>query len=167
MDYIIAIDQGTSSSRCIIYDRQANPVAMAQQQLKSYYPEPGWVEQDAEEIWRTQAEVIRQAMSQPGLQASDIAAIGITNQRETVVVWDRLTGKPIHNAIVWQDRRTADECSRLREAGLEPMIQAKTGLVIDPYITDTKVLWILNPVVGARGTAIQENWLSRRRSLLV
>jgi glycerol kinase len=153
MDYIIAIDQGTSSSRCIIYDRQANPVAMAQQQLKSYYPEPGWVEQDAEEIWRTQAEVIRQAMSQPGLQASDIAAIGITNQRETVVVWDRLTGKPIHNAIVWQDRRTADECSRLREAGLEPMIQAKTGLVIDPYFSATKIRWILNHVVGAREKA--------------
>jgi glycerol kinase len=153
MDHIIAIDQGTGSSRCIIYDRQAHPVSTAQQQLKSCYPEPGWVEQDAEEIWRTQAEAIRRAMSQRRLQASDIIAIGITNQRETVIVWDRLTGKPIHNAIVWQDRRTADECGRLQEAGLEPMIQAKTGLIIDPYFSATKIRWILDHVEGARERA--------------
>lgn len=150
MNYIMAIDQGTSSSRCIIYDRQAHPVAMAQQQLKSYYPEPGWVEQDAEEIWQTQIEAIRLAMSQRRLQVSDIIAIGITNQRETVVVWDRITGKPIHNAIVWQDRRTADECRRLQEAGLEPLIQNKTGLLVDPYFSATKIRWILDHVAGAR-----------------
>lgn len=153
MNYIMAIDQGTSSSRCIIYDRRAHPVAMAQQPLKSCYPEPGWVEQDAEDIWRTQAETIRLALSQRQLQASDLIAVGITNQRETVVVWDRLTGKPIHNAIVWQDRRTAEECRRLQEAGLEPMIRAKTGLLIDPYFSATKIRWILDHVEGAREKA--------------
>ncbi len=153
MDYIVAIDQGTSSSRCIIYDRQARPIAMAQQEFEQLFPEPGWVEHDAEAIWRSQLDVFKQAMSQLQLQPSDIAGIGVTNQRETAVVWDRFTGKPIYNAIVWQDRRTADECNRLKEAGLEPMINAKTGLLADAYFSATKIRWILDHVDGARGKA--------------
>ena len=153
MKYILAIDQGTSSSRCILYDQQANPVAMAQQEFEQIFPQPGWVEHDAEEIWQTQAVVFKQVMSQLQLCPADIAGIGITNQRETTVVWDRLTGKPIYNAIVWQDRRTADECTRLKDAGLEPMVNAKTGLVIDAYFSATKVSWILDHVEGAREKA--------------
>ena len=153
MKYILAIDQGTSSSRCILYDRQANPVAMAQQEFKQLFPHPGWVEHDAEEIWQTQAGVFKQVMMQLQLCPADIAGIGITNQRETTVVWERSTGKPIYNAIVWQDRRTADECARLKEAGLETMVQAKTGLVIDAYFSATKVRWILDHVEGAREKA--------------
>ena len=153
MKYILAIDQGTSSSRCILYDQQANPVAMAQQEFEQIFPKPGWVEHDAEEIWQTQAGVFKQVMGQFHLCPADIAGIGITNQRETTVVWERSTGKPIYNAIVWQDRRTADECTRLKEAGLEPMVKAKTGLLIDAYFSATKVRWILDHVDGAREKA--------------
>jgi len=153
MKYILAIDQGTSSSRCILYDRQVNPVAMAQQEFEQIFPKPGWVEHDAEEIWQTQAGVFKQVMMQLQLCPADIAGIGITNQRETTVVWERRTGKPIYNAIVWQDRRTADECTRLKETGLEPMVQAKTGLLIDAYFSATKVRWILDHVDGAREKA--------------
>jgi glycerol kinase len=153
MKYILALDQGTSSSRCILYDQQANPVAMAQQEFEQLFPHPGWVEHDAEEIWQTQAGVFRQVMSQLQLCPADIAGIGITNQRETTVVWERRTGKPVYNAIVWQDRRTADECTRLKEAGLEPVVKAKTGLVIDAYFSATKVRWILDHVDGAREKA--------------
>ena len=153
MKYILAIDQGTSSSRCILYDQQANPVAMAQQEFQQIFPKPGWVEHDAKEIWRTQARVFQQVMSQRQLCPADIAGIGITNQRETTVVWERRTGKPVYNAIVWQDRRTADECSRLKETGLEPMVMAKTGLVIDAYFSATKIRWILDNVEGAREKA--------------
>jgi glycerol kinase len=153
MKYIIAIDQGTSSSRCIVYDGEAKPVALAQQEFAQIFPEPGWVEHDAEEIWRSQAGVFKQAMSQLRLSPADIAGIGITNQRETAVVWNRKTGKPVYNAIVWQDRRTASECSRLKQAGLEPMVKAKTGLLLDPYFSATKVCWILDHVDGAREQA--------------
>jgi glycerol kinase len=153
MKYILAIDQGTSSSRCVLYDQQARPVAMAQQEFRQLFSKPGWVEHDAEEIWQTQARVFKKVMMQLQLCPADIAGIGITNQRETTVVWERRTGKPIYNAIVWQDRRTADECSRLKEAGLEPMVQAKTGLVIDAYFSATKVRWILDHVDGAREKA--------------
>jgi len=153
MKYILAIDQGTSSSRCILYNQQANPVAMAQQEFDQIFPQPGWVEHDADEIWQTQAGVFKQVMSQLQLCTADIAGIGITNQRETTVVWERRTGKPVYNAIVWQDRRTADECTRLKEAGLEPMVNAKTGLVIDAYFSATKVRWILDHVEGAREKA--------------
>jgi glycerol kinase len=153
MKYILAIDQGTSSSRCILYDQQAKPVAMAQQEFEQLFPHPGWVEHDAEEIWQTQAGVFKQVMGQLQLWPADIAGIGITNQRETTVVWDRRTGKPVYNAIVWQDRRTADDCTRLKEAGLEPMVNAKTGLVIDAYFSATKVRWILDHVEGAREKA--------------
>jgi glycerol kinase len=153
MKYILAIDQGTSSSRCILYDQQASPVAMAQQEFEQIFPQPGWVEHDAEEIWQSQAGVFKQVMSQLQLCPADIAGIGITNQRETTVVWERSTGKPIYNAIVWQDRRTADECMRLKEAGLEPIVKAKTGLLIDAYFSATKVRWILDHVDGAREKA--------------
>lgn len=153
MPYILAIDQGTSSSRCIIYDDQAKPLAIAQQEVKSLFPQPGWVEQDAEKIWQTQVWAFKQALQQIQLQTTDIAAIGITNQRETTVVWERSTGKPVYNAIVWQDSRTADACMRLKEAGLETMISAKTGLLIDAYFSATKLQWILDNVEGARSKA--------------
>jgi glycerol kinase len=153
MKYILAIDQGTSSSRCILYDKAAQPVAIGQQEFKQIYPQPGWVEHNAEEIWQSQAAVINKVMKEKNLQAPDIAGCGITNQRETTVIWDRSTGKPIHNAIVWQDRRTAEECKRLKEAGYEPLIQAKTGLLLDPYFSATKVKWLLDHVEGARAKA--------------
>lgn len=153
MKYILAIDQGTSSSRCILYNQESQPVAVAQQEFRQIYPKPGWVEHDAEEIWQSQVSVIKQAMQEKCLESSDIAGIGITNQRETVVLWERKTGKPIHNAIVWQDRRTADECTRLKDAGFEPLIQAKTGLLLDAYFSATKIKWLLNNVENARTKA--------------
>ncbi|MEQ1740656.1 MAG: glycerol kinase, partial [Methyloglobulus sp.] len=153
MTYILAIDQGTSSSRCILYNRDAQPVAIAQQEFRQIYPQPGWVEHDAEEIWQSQINVIKQVLQEKNLKSSDIAGIGITNQRETTVVWDRRTGKPIYNAIVWQDRRTADECNRLKAAGFEPLIQDKTGLLLDAYFSATKIKWLLDHVDGARAKA--------------
>jgi glycerol kinase len=153
MKYILAIDQGTSSSRCILYNQDAQPVAVAQQEFRQIYPQPGWVEHDAEEIWQSQVDVFKQVMKEKNLKPSDIAGIGITNQRETVVLWERQTGKPIHNAIVWQDRRTAGECTRLKDLGYEPMIQAKTGLLLDAYFSATKIVWLLDNVKDARAKA--------------
>ena len=153
MQYILAIDQGTSSSRSIIYDHQAQPIAIAQQTFKQHYPYPGWIEHDAEEIWRSQAEAFRQVLGQAQLQPPDIAGIGITNQRETTVVWERNTGKPIYNAIVWQDRRTAETCQQLKEAGFEIMVKAKTGLLLDAYFSATKIGWLLDHIKGARAQA--------------
>jgi len=153
MRYILAIDQGTSSSRCILFDQQANPVAMAQREFTQYFPRPGWVEHDATEIWQSQLDVCRQVLAERHLSPANIAGIGITNQRETTVIWERSTGKPIHNAIVWQDRRTADDCERLKSDGLEAMVNGKTGLVIDPYFSATKIRWLLNHVEGARAKA--------------
>ncbi len=153
MKYILAIDQGTSSSRCILYNQDAQPVGVAQQEFKQHYPQLGWVEHDAEEIWQSQVDVFKQVMKEKNLKPSDIAGIGITNQRETVVLWERKTGKPIHNAIVWQDRRTAGECARLKDLGYEPMIQAKTGLLFDAYFSATKIVWLLDNVEGARAKA--------------
>ncbi|MGZ8160970.1 MAG: FGGY family carbohydrate kinase, partial [Methylobacter sp.] len=153
MRYILAIDQGTSSSRCVLYDQQATQVAMAQQAFTQRFPHPGWVEHDAEEIWASQSEVVRQVLRQAQLAPADIAAIGITNQRETTVIWERSTGKPIYNAIVWQDRRTADDCIRLKQAGAEAMVKAKTGLMLDAYFSATKISWLLEHVEGARAQA--------------
>ncbi len=153
MTYILAIDQGTSSSRCILYNHEAQPVALAQQEFRQHYPQSGWVEHDTDEIWQSQAQVVRQVMREKDLKPSDIAGIGITNQRETTVIWDRKTGKPIYNAIVWQDRRTSDECNRLKDAGYEQMIQAKTGLLLDAYFSATKIKWLLDHVEGARAKA--------------
>ena len=151
--YILAIDQGTTSSRTIVFDQAGGIVAMAQQEFTQIFPKPGWVEHDAEEIWTTQFNTMQTALADAKLTAADIAAIGITNQRETAVVWNRETGKPIHNAIVWQDRRTADFCDQLKEQGAAAKIQEKTGLVIDAYFSGTKFKWLLDNVSGARALA--------------
>ena len=151
--YIMALDQGTTSSRAIIFNREGRVIATAQKEFTQYFPQPGWVEHDANEIWSTQLGVATEAISQAGLSLEDIAAIGITNQRETTVVWDRATGKPVYNAIVWQDRRTSSFCDELREKGLDKIILDKTGLILDSYFSATKVRWILDHVTGARERA--------------
>lgn len=151
--YIMALDAGTTSNRCILFDRQGNTCSMAQKEFTQYYPKPGWVEHDADEIWSTQLEVAQQAMRNIGATAADIAAIGITNQRETTVVWDRATGKPVCRAIVWQCRRTAEYCDSLKAKGLVEEYRAKTGLVIDAYFSGSKLRWILENIPGARERA--------------
>jgi glycerol kinase len=151
--YLLAIDQGTTSTRAIVFDAALKPVASAQQEFTQLYPGPGQVEHDPEEVWTSVVATVRAAMAKAALQARDIAAIGITNQRETTVVWDRASGKPIHNAIVWQDRRTADVCAALRQSGHESQIAARTGLVLDPYFSATKIGWLLDRVEGARAAA--------------
>jgi glycerol kinase len=150
---VIAIDQGTTSTRAIAFDAALQPLASAQQELRQIYPAPGEVEHDPEEVWAAAVTSVRAAMTKAGLTAKDIAGIGITNQRETTVIWDRATGQPIHNAIVWQDRRTADFCDRLRRSGHEPEIAAKTGLLLDPYFSASKIAWLLDHVSGARSLA--------------
>jgi glycerol kinase len=152
-EYLLAIDQGTTSTRAIVFDAALAPVATAQQEFAQIYPAPGLVEHDPEHIWTTTIATVRSAMAKAGADAGDIAALGITNQRETTLVWDRLTGRPIHNAIVWQDRRTADRCAALREAGHEPAIAARTGLLLDPFFSATKIGWLLDHVAGARDAA--------------
>jgi glycerol kinase len=149
----MAIDQGTTSSRAIIFNVGGEIVAVGQREFKQHFPQPGWVEHDAEEIWASQRDVAIEALKKANLKAADVGAIGITNQRETVVVWDRSTGKPIHRAIVWQDRRTAATCDRLRADGREPVVHKKTGLLLDPYFSGTKVGWLLDNVQGARAAA--------------
>ena len=151
--YIMALDAGTTSNRCILFDTTGNIAGMAQKEFTQYFPEPGWVEHDADEIFATQLEVARQAMINAGIGADQIAAIGITNQRETTVVWNKHTGRPVYNAIVWQCRRTADLCTKLAEDGHVDTIRQKTGLVIDPYFSATKIRWILDHVPGAQGQA--------------
>ncbi|MEG0053929.1 MAG: glycerol kinase GlpK, partial [Comamonas sp.] len=151
--YLLALDQGTSSSRSIVFDAQGRLVASAQMELPQIYPQPGWVEHDPLEIWRTQLTTAKEALSKAGLGARDIRAVGITNQRETTVVWNRATGKPIHHAIVWQDRRAEPICAALRDAGMADSIQQKTGLLIDAYFSGTKLQWLLNHVPGARVAA--------------
>src|SRR5437016_12533782 len=153
MKYILALDQGTTSSRAIIFDHAGSIKAVAQKEFPQIFPRPGWVEHNAQDIWSTQAGVAAQALAQAGLAPGDIAAIGITNQRETTVVWDRTTGKPICNAIVWQDRRTARACDKLRARGLAKTIRKKTGLVVDAYFSGTKLQWILNNIPGAKAKA--------------
>ncbi len=151
--YILSIDQGTTSSRALLFDQNASHVATVQKEFSQYFPENGWVEHDPEEIWKSTLEVIRGVVNRAGINASEIAGIGITNQRETTIVWDRRNGKPVYNAIVWQDRRTADKCESLRSEQTQDMIRAKTGLVIDPYFSATKIAWILDNVDGARELA--------------
>ncbi|TAM08471.1 MAG: glycerol kinase [Paraburkholderia sp.] len=153
--YILALDQGTTSSRAMLFDRQGNIVSSAQKEFEQIYPRPGWVEHDPQEIWSSQAGVAAEAVTRAGLNGASIAAIGITNQRETTIVWDRETGHPIYNAIVWQDHRTADFCDQLKAQGLEAMVRAKTGLPIDSYFSATKIRWILDNVEGAREKARQ------------
>ena len=155
MPYILAFDQGTTSSRAIVFDHQGRIHATAQREFEQIFPRPGWVEHDPQEIWSSQMGVATEALSRVGLTARDIAAIGITNQRETTVVWDRRSGQPVHNAIVWQDRRTAGLCDRMKADGLEAIFQRKSGLVIDAYFAGTKIKWILDHVEGARDLARQ------------
>ncbi|SEK91961.1 glycerol kinase [Atopomonas hussainii] len=151
--YLLAIDQGTTSSRAIVFSPQGLPVARAQQEFKQYFPQDGWVEHDGEEVWLTTLKVCREALANAGIGAEQVAAIGITNQRETTLVWDAQSGKLIHPAIVWQDRRTADYCAELKAAGHESRVSDKTGLLIDPYFSATKLRWILHTVPGARERA--------------
>lgn len=151
--YVLALDQGTTSSRAIVFDHNGTAIAMGQKEFPQYFPQPGWVEHDAEEIWKSQLAVAKTALRKAKLKAEDIAAIGITNQRETTVVWDRETGKPIHNAIVWQDRRTASLCDSLKKPAIAKQIQNKTGLIPDAYFSGTKIQWLLDNVKGARKKA--------------
>lgn len=153
--YILSLDQGTTSSRAIVFDRTGTILSIAQKEFQQIFPQSGWVEHDATEIWSSQIGVVNEALAQMDISASDIAAIGITNQRETTVVWERKTGKPIHNAIVWQDRRTAEVCDKLKAAGHADLVQEKTGLVLDAYFSGTKLQWLLDNVPGAREKAEQ------------
>ncbi|MFV9475471.1 glycerol kinase GlpK [Advenella sp. RU8] len=172
MDYLLAIDQGTSSSRCILFDRQGNIVAMAQQEFPQYYPQSGWVEHEPQEIWQSQLATLQEVIRKSGVSPSQIAAAGITNQRETTLVWHRKTGQPLCRAIVWQDRRGEALCSTLREKGLAPFIQERTGLKLDAYFSATKLCWILENVPDARRLAEQgelafgtvDTWLLRQLS---
>jgi glycerol kinase len=150
---ILALDQGTTSSRAIIFDRNGKIISQAQQEFRQIYPQSGWVEHDPMEIWHTQIAVAKIALQQSGLSASDMKAIGITNQRETTIVWDKASGQPIYNAIVWQDRRTAEICERLKNKGLENTVRERSGLVIDAYFSGTKISWILDHIAGAREKA--------------
>ncbi len=152
--HILAIDQGTTSSRAIIFNEQLEIVAVAQQEFEQFFPQSGWVEHDPEEIWSTTLATCRQALKKSDLPAADITAIGITNQRETTILWDKDTGIPIHKAIVWQDRRTSDYCDQLREQGHDPMITTRTGLLLDSYFSGTKIKWLLDNVPGAREKAV-------------
>ena len=151
--YLMALDQGTTSSRCIIFNKQGEIVSSAQKEFTQYFPESGWVEQDPNEIWSSELGVMVEAMARKGIESDEIAAIGITNQRETTICWDRITGEPVYNAIVWQCRRTAPMVDRLKEEGYEEIIKSKTGLILDPYFSATKIAWILENVEGARDKA--------------
>lgn len=153
MTYLLALDQGTSSSRSIVFDEGGHIVAQAQLELPQIYPQPGWVEHDPLEIWRTQLATARDALAKAGIAARDIRAVGITNQRETTVLWNRKTGQPVHHAIVWQDRRAEPACAQLRSQGHAATIQAKTGLLVDAYFSGTKLQWMLDHVPGARDAA--------------
>jgi glycerol kinase len=152
-EYILAIDQGTTSSRAIVFDRDRRIAGVGQKEFTQYFPQDGWVEHDPEEIWESVVWAVKTALAEAGIAANDVAAIGITNQRETTLIWDKDTGKPIHNAIVWQDRRTATYCAELRQAGHEDEVCEKTGLLLDPYFAGTKVKWLLDNVEGARARA--------------
>ncbi len=153
MTYILAIDQGTTSSRAILFDARMRARETGQEEFPQHFPNSGWVEHDPTDLWRTVVTTVRAAMKKAGASAADIRAIGITNQRETTLVWDRKTGDPIYNAIVWQDRRTAEDCAALRADGFEEIVTARTGLLLDPYFSATKLRWILENVEGARARA--------------
>jgi glycerol kinase len=150
MRYLLALDQGTTSSRALLFDERAALLGMAQEEHPQIYPEPGWVEHDPELLWQTQVGTARRVLAEHGVCGREIAAIEISNQRETTLLWDRESGRPLANAIVWQDRRTAPHCERLREEGLEPMVRDKTGLLLDPYFSATKLAWLLAHLPGAR-----------------
>ncbi|HCC71249.1 MAG TPA: glycerol kinase, partial [Bacteroidales bacterium] len=153
--YILALDQGTTSSRAILFDKDGKIVSQARKEFRQIYPAPGLVEHDPFEIWSSQMSVISEVIAQAGIESRDILALGITNQRETVILWDKKTGKPVYNAIVWQDRRTADICDRLINDGLDTLIQKRTGLVPDAYFSATKIKWILDNIPGVRHKAME------------
>ena len=153
MRYILALDQGTTSSRAIVFDAEGRVRGVGQKEFRQIFPHNGWVEHDANELWSTQIGVAQEALANARIRADDVAAIGLTNQRETVVVWDRKTGKPVYNAVVWQDRRTAAYCDELKAAGHEALVRERTGLLIDPYFSGTKLRWLLDNVSGARERA--------------
>src|SRR3954466_13103384 len=153
MRYVLALDQGTTSSRAIVFDEEGRAVASAQREFEQHYPQPGWVEHDPQEIYRTQRETAREAVRKANVPLKRLMAVGITNQRETTLLWDRQSGEPLHNAIVWQDRRTAARCAELKEVGAESLVRERTGLVIDPYFSGTKLAWLLDEIPGARGRA--------------
>ena len=153
MRYVLALDQGTTSSRAILFDENGRPVETAQREFRQIFPQPGWVEHDAKEIYETQRDTAREVLRKTEVALKDVMGIGITNQRETTIIWDRQTGEPIHNAIVWQDRRTAPQCAELKKMGAESLVRERTGLVIDPYFSGTKIAWLLDNVRGARGRA--------------
>ena len=153
MRYILALDQGTTSSRAILFDEHGKPVDTAQREFRQIFPQPGWVEHDAKEIYQTQRDTAREVLRRTEVPLKDVMGIGITNQRETTIVWDRQTGEPIHHAIVWQDRRTAPQCAELKKMGAEGLVRERTGLVIDPYFSGTKISWLLDNVPGARARA--------------
>src|SRR5213083_1656244 len=155
MPYILALDQGTTSSRAIVFDRDGGIRAVAQKEFRQIFPHAGWVEHDPQEIWASQIGVAVEALGRAQIDPSDVAAVGITNQRETTIIWDRETGEPIHHAIVWQCRRTAGDCDRMRAEGLASLFQQRTGLVLDSYFSGTKVRWLLDHVPGARELAAQ------------
>src|SRR4051794_16381830 len=158
---ILAIDQGTTGTTCLVFDRDARIVGRAYSELHQHFPRPGWVEHDPNEIWEVSCRVAGEALAAAGIAGSDLSAIGISNQRETVVAWDPRTGEPVHNALVWQDRRTAARCDELREAGHERLVRERTGLVIDPYFSGTKIEWLLEHVDAAREAALGtiDSWL--------
>ena len=151
--YVLAIDQGTTSTRAVVLDRRLAVRAQVHQEFRQVFPKPGWVEHDLEDIWATTVAVIRRALREAGVDGKEIAAIGITNQRETTGLWDRRSSRPLHHAIVWQDRRTTDACARLKADGKEPWVRERTGLVLDPYFSGTKLAWLLEHVRGAREKA--------------
>src|SRR5690625_2668406 len=152
-DYIMAIDQGTTSSRVMLFNRQGECVAVVQEEFTQFFPEDGWVEHDAMEIWQQCLRLCQQVLQKAGITAEQVAGLGITNQRETTVLWDRSTGEPVARAIVWQDRRTAEWCQALKQEGHEPLVQHSTGLLLDPYFSATKLAWLLDKVPGARQRA--------------
>ena len=160
MRYILAIDQGTTSSRAILFDEEMQVTATAQEEFQQHYPDSGWVEHEASDLWTTVAATCRGVMEKAGVRAGDIAGIGITNQRETTLLWDRKTGKPLHNAIVWQDRRTSAFCAELKKQGHEETVTKATGLLLDPYFSGTKLAWLLDNVEGARDRAEAGTWPS-------
>jgi glycerol kinase len=162
MTHILALDQGTTSTRAIVFRADLSVAALAQQEFPQHYPQPGWVEHDPEDLWRTSVATMREALARAGLDVGDIAALGLTNQRETTIVWDRKTGKPIAPAIVWQDRRTAAACARLKAEGAEPEVTARTGLVLDPYFSATKIAWLLDNVEGANSPSARSTVSSSR-----
>ncbi len=152
-NYILAIDQGTTSTRAIIFDQSLRPIVTAQEEFEQIFPRSGWVEHKPEDLWSTTHRMCAQVIEQLDVEAKDIAAIGVTNQRETTIVWDKKTGAPLYNAIVWQDRRTATHCQQLKQEGHEELVRARTGLLLDPYFSATKINWILESVPGARAKA--------------